>query len=60
MLATGLLGDRFHVTNDAVKGFHVEIGPHPGEPDGHPTLYKVLVRCLAQASVPYPDPGPLT
>ena len=25
-----------------------------------PNAYKVLVRCLAQAGVPYPDPGPLT
>jgi hypothetical protein len=37
-----------HLTAKGEPGFHVAISDDPSKPNGHPTLFKRLAKCLDQ------------
>ena len=43
-----------HVTANDVSGFHVAVNADPNKRNGHPTLFKRLAKCLADAGAPSP------
>jgi hypothetical protein len=46
-----------HLSAPGVPGFHVAINSDPRKPNGHPTLFKRLAKCLRDNGAPAPSDG---
>lgn len=47
--------DIIHVTCNEIDDFHIAVNPEPERPNGHPTLYRRLAKCLKEAGAPAPS-----
>jgi hypothetical protein len=43
-----------HLTAPGILGFHVAVNKEPERPNGHPTLFKRLAKCLREKGAPAP------
>jgi hypothetical protein len=46
--------DSIHLSASDVDGFHVAVNKDPEKPNGHPTLFKRLAKCLRDNGAPAP------